>query len=139
MIQRIQTVYLLFAAIAMLVTMAVPVAYLQQEAGTMVDLYISKSLPAMILAFTSALFSVVSIALFKNRKVQMRVVMGAMALSLFTLAALCFFDFMSSTSEVTDVNYVALAMPAFSFIFNWLAHRGIHADEQLVKSMDRLR
>jgi hypothetical protein len=139
MIQRIQTVYLLFAAIAMLITMAVPVAYLQQEAGTMLDLYISNSLPAMILAFASAFLSLVSIALFKNRKFQMRLVLGAMALSLFTLAALCFFDFMSSTSEVTEVNYVALAMPVFSLIFNWLAHRGIHADEQLVRSMDRLR
>jgi hypothetical protein len=139
MIQRIQTVYLLCAAIAMLITLAIPVAYLQQEAGTMVDLYISKSTPAMVLAFTSAFVSILAIALFKNRKLQMRLTLGAMALSLFTLAALCFFDFMSSSSEITDINYAALAMPAFSFVFNWLAHRGIHADEQLVRSMDRLR
>lgn len=139
MIQRIQTVYLLFAAIAMMILLAIPVAYQEQDAGGMADLFISQSLPAMVLAFASALLSMVTIFLFKNRKLQLRLALGAMALSLFTLAALCFFDFISTSVKVSSVNYVALMMPGFSLIFNWLAHRGISADEKLVRSMDRLR
>lgn len=139
MIQRIQTIYLLLAAIAMMTVLAIPIAYSMQDTGTMVDLYISENMPAMILAFLSAVASLVGIVLFKNRKLQMRVALVAMAFSMFALAAICFFDFFNKAIPVTSVNYVALFMPVFSLIFNSLGYRGIQSDEKLVRSMDRLR
>lgn len=139
MIQRIQTIYLLLAAIAMMTVLAIPIAYSMQDTGTMVDLYISENLPAMILAFISAFASLVAIILFKNRKLQIRIALVAMAFSMFALAAICFFDFFNKEISITSVNYVALFMPVFSVIFNGLGLRGIQADEKLVRSMDRLR
>lgn len=138
MIQRIQSVYLLLAASAMFITLILPLGQVE-SAGLMVEIMISKNIPAMVTGGLSAIVSIAAIFLFKNRPLQMRLSMLAGALSVITLGILLFFAFITHKEQVFSTNYPSLLMPFFAGAFNLLAYRGIKADEQLVRSMDRLR
>lgn len=138
MIQRIQSVYLLLAASALLITLILPLGQVE-SAGLMVDIMISKNIPALAAGSLSAIISVAAIFLFRNRPLQMRLSMLGGALSVITLGVLLYFSFVFYKEQAFTINYPSLLMPFFAGAFNLLAYRGIKADEQLVRSMDRLR
>jgi len=71
MIQRIQTVWLFLAAIAGFLTTQVPL-YVGALAGNVVKKYFAtESLLIFAVAVMGALFSLIAIFLFRNRKAQM--------------------------------------------------------------------
>jgi len=91
----------------------------------------------VILIFTVAtgIAALIAIFLYKNRKLQMRISLAAMLVSLLTLLL-----YYNQTRHFAEGQYdltalVALAIPVF-FI---LAVKGIYNDQKLVKSLDRLR
>jgi hypothetical protein len=91
----------------------------------------------MILTVVVALAALVAIFLYKDRKLQMRVVSAAMILSILNLGL---YYLQTNNFVATDWAFdltalIALAIPFFLF----LATRGIYRDNKLMKSLDRLR
>jgi peptidoglycan/LPS O-acetylase OafA/YrhL len=138
MIQRIQSIYLLMAASAMILTLILPLGQIE-SGGLMVDVPVKKILIALLPGALSALVSAINIFLFRNRPLQMRLSMLAGALSVITLIVLLYSAFITYKDASLVLSYQTLLMPFFAGAFNLLAYRGIKADEQLVRSMDRLR
>lgn len=152
MIQRIQSLWLLLATVALIAVIFLPVgkfvmphglyectAFKMTQAGDVPPL----NLPIQvigILSIASALLSTISIFLFKNRIRQIfwtriasasKIVLALTMVSMFTY----FKYFMDSW-----VGYgPALLMPFLGLIFDMLAIKGIKKDEALVKSLDRIR
>lgn len=124
MIQRIQTIYLLALAIL---------------SGTAIMMLPSETQPAwimyvyMILFSLVNLFAIVSIFLYKNRKRQMlfcKINLGVTAAAL----ALCIAGLLMSAFAAYFI-----AFPVACLLLCYFALRGIKKDDELVRSMDRLR
>lgn len=136
MIQRIQTVYLLLVALG---TGVLPfwVELWTQSDGTSVyaqgEIWISAAF------YISALLAVIAIVRFKNRKSQFVLNRFNMLLNLFLLG---FFVIralnLSGETEVSEKG-IGMLIPIFSIVLLVLANRAIKRDEDLVKSVDRLR
>ena len=99
----------------------------------------------MVLTLIGMLLPVATIFLFKNRPLQMRLIILAMGLHGATLVSMVMkcldktagnkFVFGMLGSQL----YIGLAIPLISLILLYLAHHGVHSDEKLVKSADRMR
>lgn len=149
MIQRIQSIFLLLAAAAGFGQFAAP--YLSTESGNP-----ATALPALAdnalnpfdnpgllgLCALSGIVSLVAIFLFRNRVLQARLSGGGAIASLLLLVLVVFVVF-QITQQIPaggSTHYGAgLALPVLGMAFNWLAVRFIKKDENLVRSMDRLR
>lgn len=132
MIQRIQTVFLLLAALAMAMLFFFPYVEVAQ------DDYFVKEYPIMI-AFTIILVVgfLVTIFLYKNRTLQLRITRSML---LFLIAFVAYgiyqlfkIDFQNLAFEIGSL------LPIFSGYFAARASSKIKADEELVRSVDRLR
>lgn len=135
MIQRPQTIFLAFAVIANLIVFFTPIyRHAVNDPAGWIGLGFAISLTlAMIIAL-------VSIFLFKNRINQLRWVkmatyiqivgLGFAAGVLFSLGGFGTFLW----REVLSSGLIVIALAMF-----WLAGRSIKKDEELVKSMDRIR
>lgn len=139
MIQRVQTIYLLLASISLFVIIFLPIGYQEAASNSVTNVDVMDNLPTFILSIISAIVGLVSIFLFRNRKLQMLITSLFILLSILTLASLVFFDFVTGKSFITKPNFIPYGLAIFGAIFGLLAHRGISADEKLVRSMDRLR
>jgi hypothetical protein len=164
MIQRIQTIYLLIivASIALLAGFNAPVyqvtgidKWTGPTDGTVKVCYASRSkipsqgetvtVPNNYLVYAmaaSGLLAFVAIFMFKNRRMQLLLcafnyllfaAIGALIWLYIDEAKSWLFEIHSSNVNIT------LLVPALLPLWNYLAMRGIMKDEQLVKSMDRLR
>ncbi len=136
MIQRIQTIWLLLAAAASFGSLKL--SFYSGKKDTVLFEELTGSTGGFLLLILSvavALLSVVSIFLFKNRKLQMRLALAGLVVQL----AVLFFYFQQAAT-FTEGNYTLTSI--FSFVipvFLILAVMGIRKDEKLIKSMDRLR
>lgn len=139
MLQRMQSVWLLFAAICAFFTirlsfysgnLAVPGQPISYQ-------YLNAAFNIWILVITVGLIcaSVIDIFLYKNRKIQMRIVVVSLLFSLFNI-----FLYYKQTLKFTNGNYALTAVLSFLIpVFLFLAARGISKDQKLVKSLNRLR
>ena len=136
MLQRIQTIYLLIAfVISGLLIFLFPIWKLND--GTAV--FAVSNVLFACLFFGSAILSVVAIFMFKNRKLQF--VLGRLNI-IFNFILLGFFVYQSlNLSGETEVSEKGIGMfiPVVSIVFLALANKAIKKDEDLVKSVDRLR
>ena len=92
----------------------------------------------MAAAIAVAVVAFAAIFLYTNRKLQLKVVLLNIVLS-FVLITLFFYGL---TQHIGIKNYVfkiGAILPVFVLFFNILAYGAIKSDENLVKSMDRLR
>lgn len=138
MLQRIQSIWLLFAAGLDAVTFRFPFYTGDWDRDTiyqLIDLNARTTIWFTILTLVSALLAVVTIFLFKNRKLQLRLTY----LGLFLTTVLITLYFV----EVTHFNTGTIALWAifyFAVLLCFiLAARGILRDQKLIRSMDRLR
>lgn len=146
MIQRIQTLYLALAAICLSGTFAISFAHLANPTNESrlfgdgrYDLYDHPVL--LFLSAVAALSAAVAIFLFKNRPIQMRATLLSLiaTLALITLAvALLWFD-LAGFGEVRPTPEWGSVLPVAAALLLLLAQRHIKKDEELVRSMDRLR
>ncbi|WP_248723814.1 DUF4293 domain-containing protein [Seonamhaeicola sp. ML3] len=136
MLQRIQTVYLILAA-AVSGGLIFVFNLWELEDGTQVW---AKDINYVFAGFvTSAFFSLVAIFRYKNRKSQF--MLGRLNIIL-NFILLGFFVYQSlNLSGETGVSEKGISMfiPIISIVFLALANRAIKKDEDLVKSVDRLR
>jgi len=138
MIQRIQTLFLLFASGAAFGALAVPFAS-GTGGGLFSDgVYMANDHLGLIICFAVAgALTLAAIFLYKNRKVQSRL---AAFSAIATLAAVGFggWLFWENGALATGWN-PWVALPAAVIILALLARFYIRKDETLVRSMDRLR
>lgn len=140
MLQRLQSVWLLLASLLAFTTLKLSFFsgnILVNNAKEYQRFTAMSSIPLMILTVGVAFASLITIFLFKDRKLQMKINAAILAVSLINivLAYLQTGNFIVNewTYDLTSLIY--LAIPIF-LIFSL---RGIYKDEQLVKSIDRLR
>lgn len=143
MIQRIQSIFLLLAAAALLGLFGLPFAS-TAEPVTASALFADQTYNILDHTALTALFIIaavvclLSIFLFNNRKLQMRLsllgIFGAIA-GLIVAGVLYSQDAAGQTAQLG----VGFGLPVVSVILTLLAYRNIKKDEKLVKSMDRLR
>lgn len=152
MIQRIQTVYLAISVILLGLIFAFNFATYHTETGDFifsVNGISPKNDDASILLPYSIVIPVIIAAIvfailqYKKRKVQLKIVRLAYILILITLAFL-FFD-MSNIEKALNVTQenssygAGLFLLAASWPLVFLSNRAIKKDEELVKSVERLR
>ena len=136
MIQRIQTIYLL---ISMLIMGGLYQWFplVQDEAGKVI---IERSEPLVSgLIFVSIILAVNSILMFKKRKVQfvlnrLNIISNFVLLGVFVYRSLT----LSGETLVSEKG-IGVLLPIISIVFLVLANKAIKKDEDLVKSVDRLR
>ena len=149
MIQRIQSVYLLAVTILMIVCMCTPVGNIianTQEISELGNLcialpdgtkdYAPWALFAILLIV--ALLSFGTIFLFKKRMLQIRLTIFSSVMLIGYYLTLAAFIFMLADETSFSASWT-ICLPFVGIILNWLAIRGIGADEALVKAYDRLR
>lgn len=139
MIQRIQTLWLSLTAIVSLLTLKYSFfsGNISDTATgrKFVELTAVNNFFILILTIAVAVISIISIFLYKNRKLQLRLVILATILGLVTIS-LYYFE----TKKFLEGNYVLTSVLSFTVpVFLVLAARGIYSDEKLIKNADRLR
>lgn len=136
MLQRIQTVYLLLAMIASAVLIFV---FHLWETNEDVIVFAKDSLLHLGLFIGSALLSLITIFKYKNRKSQF--ILGRLNIIL-NFILLGFFVYQSlniSGETAVSEKGIGMLLPIVSIVFLALANKAIKKDEDLVKSVDRLR
>ena len=158
MIQRIQSLYLLLAAIITVVVVFIPIGYIYTDEASLVftSFVLKEDVPngaikmqtlyIAIILFVSAATSIYTLFNYKNRRKQtkinnfnMIILFVVLVLMLYIFPdVLFFFVCYILKPEEFNFNYWIMmgVLPPF-FIF--LANRAIKKDEKLVRSADRLR
>ncbi len=149
MLQRKQTLYLLFAIICTFVGSILPIGYITpQGMGTdmiVYQLFIKADCtnyspwPLFALMLCTYPLSIGAIFMYKLRKKQAKLCMVAVAVYIlwyayYIYAAMVIFGKLGTF----HFSYAAL-LPALAIVFYLLARRGIINDEKLVRSVDRIR
>ncbi len=142
MIQRIQSIYLLL--IAILSIGLTSVFSLWEVAGDKVyplDLLTDESLLLKLIPISfifSALIATVTIFKFKNRQLQFVLVRIIILINLFLLGILIYLS-LNLPGEVSSEKGIGMFIPIVVILLAVLANKAIKKDEDLVKSVDRLR
>jgi uncharacterized membrane protein len=139
MIQRIQSIWLLLAAACAFLTLKVSFYtghLINDTQKQLVSLNSTTTIPIVITAVAVGIAALVTIFLYKDRKMQMKIAFATFAASV--LLIFLYYSYVSSkylegTLDLTAP--VVIIIP----IFLLLAIRNIYKDEKLVKSVDRLR
>ena len=131
MIQRIQSIYLLVAAISMtLISFKVPVYNLNET------LFMAKDDTKMfVLTIVGAIFSLLGLFMFKNRKFQMKLIRLTVLIQMIIGVRI----FMLFNKFEVVLNNSFLFLMAFTLIALIMAYRGVKKDDDLVRSVDRIR
>ncbi len=136
MLQRIQTVYLLVSAIISAGLVFVFHLWTTQDEQLF---FAQDNLYYFGLFLASAMLSLISIFSYKTRKSQfmlgrLNIILNFILLGLFVYQSLN----ISGEADVSEKG-IGILLPIFSIVFLVLANKAIRKDEELVKSVDRLR
>lgn len=149
MIQRIQTIYLFVAAVLLVVAMVLPVGhfYTETTVSSLTNLSVTAadgtvgyvSWPLFVILLLGAVLSFVTIFLYKNRMLQVRLTVCANVLlvAYYVVAGILAYSALSSYGSFTPS--MAVCLPLIALILNGLAIRGIKKDEKLVRSYNTIR
>ncbi len=138
MIQRIQSLYLAVAAV--LGTIPIIVLNLPISEDPLMNSIIKALLQEAIILYTSictvfVLLSIATIFLFKKRTLQIKFCIS-MIIYLLLLMGL---SIINSINHSENKNYASEAFIAILLLLVYLALRAIKKDEELVRSVDRIR
>ncbi|PQJ21045.1 DUF4293 domain-containing protein [Tenacibaculum sp. SG-28] len=145
MIQRIQSVYLFLAFLLASVLVLFVNLWKQSNGETVVyalDLLaensiLSKCVP--VLFFISALLSLITIFLYKNRQLQFVLCRINILTNFFLLGILLYVSLKLSGETAVSEKGIGMFIPIIVILLLVLANKAIKKDEDLVKSVDRLR
>lgn len=151
MIQRIQSVYLFLAVVALSLLFFFPLANFSNNQDIIIfslqgfsrfsPLEQMPTWPLLAVNVLSIVLTIVSIFLFKKRALQMRITRFALMLNLGFIALTYFVygDHLAKQIKM-PVNYeLGSLLPVIAMIFHVLAIYAINKDERLIKSIDRIR
>ena len=148
MIQRIQTVWMILAAIAVFLSIKFSfysgTLALQDGANAVTSMATDGSYQLvtatgnfLILILTSALGTgiIITIFLFKHRSIQIRIIIASILVE-----CLVIYLYIRETQKFSQGNFNIWAiLHVLIFIFLVLAARGIYKDSKLIKESNRLR
>ena len=89
--------------------------------------------------FVSAIVSVYTIFKFKNRQLQFVLGRINILINFILLGILVYFSQNLSGETLVSMKGIGLLIPVFTVVLVALANKAIKKDEELVKSVDRLR
>ncbi|TAI49512.1 DUF4293 domain-containing protein [Flagellimonas allohymeniacidonis] len=136
MIQRIQTFFLVVVA---LMTGLSPFLLSLWKDASGTEIFASNVLWISLMFYASAALALITIFMYKNRQNQFVLNRLNMILNLFLLGFFVYRSLnLSGESEISEKG-IGMLIPVFSIVFLVLANRAIKKDEDLVKSVDRLR
>ena len=139
MIQRQQSLWLLLAAVASILSFLLPF-YSGNKIGdsnisTFDELTGGSNFFLLILTGASVLISGISIFLYKDRKAQLKLMVAGILISI-VLLILYFVEI----KKFQKGNFALTSVFVFFILIGYImAARGIWKDEKLVKSLDKLR
>jgi len=136
MIQRIQSIYLLFAA-----GVSAGLTFVFNLWTTVNDtlVFAKDNMLYFGLFLGSAALSLISIFMFKNRKSQFMLGRLNIILNLFLLGLFVYQSLNVSGESNVSEKGIGIFLPIISIVLLVLANKAIKKDEDLVKSVDRLR
>jgi len=139
MIQRIQTLYLAGCCITSGILPFLFPLWTEKNGDTIVEVFFTTTTTAMVLFGLSALLAVISIFSFKKRQNQF-VLNRLNIISNFILLGFFVYRTLNLSGEtLVSEKGIGITLPAISIVLLVLANRAIKKDEDLVKSVDRLR
>jgi hypothetical protein len=155
MIQRVQSIYLLLATIAISILIFPPIAVFTDPSANIYqlsfagiaqyskDIWLIKQRSYLMdfIILVTLITSIIAIFFFRNRKEQIRICWLLIAFNL--LVFLSFYYEINIVKHtlpitVTSLNWQVI-LPIISIILIYLAISAIKKDEELVRSMDRIR
>lgn len=154
MIQRIQTLYLVVITSLMAITLFAPIATFTVATGdvyTLSAFELSNGLQSQstiwmgILLVLATVLPLVTIFLFKNRQLQLRLCGAEVVLLIGAIVFVGIYYWLSGANALENVGVEhrsfgwAAIMPLLSLVMAFLAARSIFKDEVLVRSLDRIR
>ncbi len=154
MIQRVQTIYMLLAGVLSLCSLFMPMAYFSSTSGELFDLYasglhiasgemIQRSIYLLVLVVASAVLPFVTIFLFKDLMLQIRLCVVECVLLLGVYAMIGAYYYLSTRmyGDAVDVRgfHPALFAPLAAFVASGMAARSAFQDLLLLRSVDRIR
>ena len=136
MLQRIQTIYLLLASGVSAGLIFVFHLWIT-DAG--INVFVKDNMLYLGLFLGSAVLSLIAIFMYKNRKLQF--VLGRLNIILnFILLGVLVYQSQTLPGETAvSENGIGMFLPLVSIVLLALANKAIKKDEDLVKSVDRLR
>ena len=143
MIQRVQTLYLFLASIVSGgLILFINLWKTTKEEIFIVNLFteeetILKLVPLMF--FTASILSFLTIFIFKNRKLQFVLGRIIILINLFLLGLLIYLSLNLSGEASVSEKGIGMFLPVIAIFLIVLANKAIKRDENLVKSVDRLR
>lgn len=152
MIQRIQSLWLFLAFVSITIIMFFPI-FTIHSTGANSEIYsfyftgffnnVNHKLLHSTYAFASvlsitSLLSLVNIFLFKSRKIQMRLCIYNSILIIALVGLMVYFAYFSLDKAVWNFNF-PMVLPIVALIFTIMARSGIKKDENLIRSVDRIR
>tara|TARA_B110000046_G_scaffold167334_1_gene184913 strand:+ start:9932 stop:10363 length:432 start_codon:yes stop_codon:yes gene_type:complete len=143
MIQRIQTIYLFLASVVSGVLIFVFNLWKTlKEQIFVLDLFSKESfafkvIPLMFI--TSSILSLVTMSLYKDRKLQFVIGRIIILINLFLLGLLIYLSLTLPGETSVSEKGIGMFLPILVVLLIVLANKAIKKDEDLVKSVDRLR
>ena len=137
MIQRIQTIYLILAMVA---TGVLPFVFPLWTMSDHKEFYFMGTETYVVLFGLSTSISLLSILFYKKRQHQfvidrLNIILNLILLGLFVYRSLN----LSGEAVTVSEKGIGMFLPIVSIVFLVLANKAIKKDEDLVKSVDRLR
>jgi len=143
MLQRIQTIWLLLASICVMASLKVsfytgniiPVGEMTNVVKTFTELNGMYNIITNILTVTIGVLSLITIFLYSNRKLQLKLIFVGIMLEI-----LLFAEYQVSIKKFTEGSIAIGSMLQFLvLIFFYLAIKGISKDNKIIADSDRLR
>ena len=136
MLQRIQSVYLF---ICVLLSGVLPFYLKLWTIGGKLNIFATSNNVYIGLFMISAILALISMISFKKRQNQFVINRLNMILN-FIIIGLLVYHSLNLPGESTDSEKgIGMLLPIFSIVFLALANKAIKKDEDLVKSVDRIR
>jgi glucan phosphoethanolaminetransferase (alkaline phosphatase superfamily) len=155
MIQRKQSLYLLIVVILSVLFLTGSILKTASTTGNVLTVCIKgiyttrgnsasvrtgQMIPFAVISVLIPVVSLITIFLYRNRKLQMKMTLLMLCLELLlVIAAVYYFLIMIKNPGGNVIPGYRSIIPLITIILTALAYRGIRKDEDLVKSYDRLR
>src|SRR5688572_22905155 len=138
MIQRQQSLWLLFSAVASFLSFKFPFytgSILENNVSRFEELDGGSNLFLLVLTGASVLVAAIAIFMFKDRKTQLKLVFGGIIITVALMAI-----YISQLKKFSAGNFALTSVFVLAILIGYImALRGIWKDEKLVKSLDKLR
>lgn len=141
MIQRIQTLWLFFSTASAALFIFMPVYKGVYLNNTWQAISVRENLFLLAGSAVITAISFITIFLFKNRKLQKRLILLNIVLTVgLFIAQYYLIEVFKKDSGIIQGDWQMTAiLPLFILVFHVFAYRGIAADEKLLSSADRMR